>query len=118
VEELRNFLIKLTVFCFIGAGAGITSIGIPLMNYAKDTRVAHYQVEESIGLIPSEKNCVPKVAKDSLAECKTALYMQKVLTSSKKQLKFWLSVLIWAGITSFIISLSLYIKAALLKKQI
>jgi len=116
VKDLGIFFIKVSVFLFIGAGASIASIGIPLMQYGKDSRALIYEVEEKIGKRPSVEVCVPKIAKDNLGKCKTAVYMDSVLVDSITKLSYWFFTSVLFGIISFLVGASIYIKARALTK--
>ncbi|GAA6137047.1 hypothetical protein NBRC116583_07940 [Arenicella sp. 4NH20-0111] len=113
MKDLGIFFIKVSVFAFIGAGASIASIGIPLMDYGKESRVLIYEVEEKIGKRPNEEVCIPELAKDYLGKCKTAVYMDAVLNDSMKKLTYWLFYSTLLGIICFLIGAIIYIKAIL-----
>lgn len=116
MDEFGRFLIRAAAFCLIGAGAAVASIGIPLIEYAQEERVLHYQVEEAIGSEPTLEVCSVEGAKDWLAECKTSLYMQSVVTGAKSELNRWINILVVLGLlfgVVGVVGVGLYTKAAL-----
>ena len=117
MSELSKFLIKAAAFCLIGAGAAVASIGVPLIEYAQQERVLRYQVEEAIGVEPSTKSCAASTAKDWLAECKTALYMQAVIAGAKAQLSRWIEILTLLGIVMGVSGGAIFLRAALLERR-
>ena len=117
MSELGKFLMKAAAFCLIGAGAAVASIGMPLIEYAQEERVLRYQVEEAIGVEPSSESCVAVTAKDWLAECKTALYMQAVIDGAKVQLNRWIQILTLLGIALGVSGGAIFLRAALLERR-
>jgi hypothetical protein len=88
-----------------------------LIEYAQDERELRYQVEEATGKEPSAEHCFAETVSDSLAECKTSLYMQKVLTAAKAQLNRWIQVLVLLGLACSIAAFVTYAVFLMRKKS-
>ena len=109
MRELGTILIRAAGFCLLGAGAAVASIGIPLIEYAKEERLIRYEIEEKIGVEPSDDSCVPAIAKSNLGECKTSLYMQQVLPGTKAQLNRWIQILTLLGVVGFLLGVAAHL---------
>jgi len=87
------------------------------MQYAKDSAIIAYEVEQKIGKLPSEEVCISEISKDSLAKCKTAVYTKKVLEFSTEKLNYWLFFSLLIGALCFIFGSIIYVKAVLIEKK-
>jgi len=117
MRDIGIFFVKLSAFLFIGLGASIASIALPLMQYEKEGLLYIYEATESLGQVPDEGVCTIDLAKDSFAECKVGLHMAKKYDSYMKYYVMFGDMLLLLGIISFLFGAALYIKSIMTEKK-
>ncbi len=117
MKDIGVYLVKISMFLFVAAGAGLASIGMPLAHYAKEARLLQFQVEESMGLELTEENCTHKIALDHIAECRSALYTQKITVTINVLLVRWVNIFLLLGVACFLIGSTIYIRSVLAENR-
>ena len=70
-----------------------------------------------MGLELTEENCTPKIALDHIAECRSALYTQKVTVTINVLLNRWVNIFLFLAVACFLLGSTFYIRSVLAESK-